>query len=103
MAPCQVFEPDLGMMFTTDPELRPYSAPQLLVTITYCPTHSASLRNKPGPATLLSLLFWPSICWSLLRPRRPFTLKPTPPLLLEKALSRTEATPGTNSARLSKP
>src|SRR5689334_1756192 len=103
MLPCHALPPVLVMMFTTEPELRPYSGPKLLVISTYCCTSSESETNRPGPATLLSLLFWPSICWSLLRPRRPFTEKPPPPLVLEKLLSRLELTPGTNKARLSSP
>src|SRR5467141_2576998 len=51
--PCQALVPDLVMTFTTEPALRPYSGPKLLVTITYCPTNSVSLKNSPGPPTLL--------------------------------------------------
>src|SRR6185437_7536524 len=70
---------------------------------TYWPTHSVSDTNKPGPATLLSLLFCPSIFWSLLRPRSPLTVNPWPPLKLEKLLSREEDTPGMKRAKLSNP
>ena len=38
-----------------------------------------------------------------MRPRRPLTEKPWPPLVFENELSRTEETPGTNRARLSRP
>src|SRR5580765_5485487 len=34
--PCQAFVPPLVMMLTTEPALRPYSGPKLLVMITYC-------------------------------------------------------------------
>src|SRR5262249_38142739 len=88
--------------FTTEPALRPYSGPKLLVTITYCCTKLVSLTNSDGPPTLLSLLFWPSISWSLLRPRRPLLEKP-PPLVLEKLSLRVATTPGTNSAKRSNP
>src|SRR5215472_14596717 len=101
--PCQLLVPDLVMTFTTEPALRPYSGPNWLVTRTYCCTNSVSETNRPGPPTLLSLLFCPSICWSLLRPRRPLTESPVPPLVLENPLSRAAATPGTNNARLSRP
>src|ERR1051326_5881627 len=101
-APCQALLPLLVMMFTTEPALRPYSGPKLLVTITYCCTKLVSLTNSDGPPTLLSLLFWPSISWSLLRPRRPLDEKP-PPFVLEKLSLRVATTPGTNSARRSKP
>src|SRR5262249_55152487 len=50
--PCQPLVPDFVRMFTTEPELRPYSGPKLLLTITYCPTNSVSDTNKPGPPTL---------------------------------------------------
>src|SRR5258708_36599600 len=90
-------------MLTTEPALRPYSGPNWLVMSTYCATNSESLTNNEGPPTLLSLLFWPSISWSLLRPRRPFEEKPAPPLVLENELSRTETIPGTKSAGLSRP
>src|SRR5215472_13595959 len=103
MLPCQPLVPDLVTTFTTDPALRPYSGPNWLVMSTYCCTNSASVTNSPGPPTLLSLLFCPSICWSLLRPRKPLEENPIPPLVLEKELSRTETTPGTNNARLSSP
>src|SRR6266481_4974053 len=90
------------MTFTTDPALRPYSGPKLLVMITYCCTKLLSLTKRAGPPTLLSLLFWPSTSWSLLRPRRPLLEKP-PPLVLEKLSLRVATTPGTNSARRSRP
>src|SRR6266481_51470 len=102
MLPCQTLPPLLVMTLTTDPPLRPYSGPNWLVTITYCPTNSASLTNKAGPPTLLSLLFWPSICWSLLRPRWPLVENPGP-FELENVWSRVLTTPGTNRARLSRP
>src|SRR5215469_15142631 len=41
MLPCQAFVPDLVMILTTEPELRPYSGPNWLVINTYCPTNSA--------------------------------------------------------------
>src|ERR1051326_4175033 len=88
-APCQALLPPLVMMFTTEPALRPYSGPKLLVTITYCCTNSGLERKSPGPPTLLSLLFWPSISWSLLRPRRPLLENP-PPLVLEKLSLRSQ-------------
>src|SRR5215469_2752908 len=100
MLPCQRLVPPLVIMLTTDPALRPYSGPKLLVMRTYWLAHSGSVMNKLGPATLLSLLFWPSICWSLFRPRMPFTEKPSPPLKFEKLLSRLDETPGTYNARL---
>src|SRR4029077_13102419 len=100
--PCQPLVPDLVMMLTTEPELRPYSGPNWLVTITYCWTNSGSLTKRPGPPTLLSLLFWPSISWSLLRPRRPL-LEILAPFVFEKLLLRLEATPGTKSASRSRP
>src|SRR5262249_14777751 len=100
--PCHALEPDLVMMFTTEPALRPYSGPKLLVTITYCCTKLVLLTKSDGPPTLLSLLFWPSISWSLLRPRSPFEEKP-PPFVLEKLSLRVATTPGTNSARRSRP
>ena len=103
MLPCQSLPPDFVTMFTTEPELRPYSGPNWLVTRTYCCTNSGLVTNRDGPATLLSLLFWPSICWSLFLPRSPLEENPWPPLKLEKLLSREETTPGTNRARLSKP
>ena len=55
--PCQALLPDLVTMFTTEPELRPYSGPNWLVTRTYWETNSASVTKSPGPPTLLSLLF----------------------------------------------
>src|SRR5438270_2734061 len=55
--PCQALPPDLVTMFTTEPELRPYSGPNWLVTRTYCATNSGSVTKSPGPPTLLSLLF----------------------------------------------
>src|ERR1700682_6193586 len=58
--PCQVLVPDLVMMLTTEPALRPYSGPKLLVMITYCCTKLVLLTKRAGPPTLLSLLFWPS-------------------------------------------
>src|SRR5260370_17834133 len=90
-------------MLTTEPALRPYSGPKLLVTMTYWPTHSGSDKKTPGPATLLSLLFWPSICWSLLRPRIPLTDNPRQPLRLENLLSPDELMPVTNNSKLSSP
>src|SRR5690242_11739359 len=57
MLPCQALVPDLVMMFTTEPELRPYSGPNWLVTRTYWATNSESVTKSPGPPTLLSLLF----------------------------------------------
>src|SRR5262249_25140144 len=101
-AQCQAFVPLLVMMFTREPAWRPYSGSKLLVTITYCCTKFVLLTNSDGPPTLLSLLFWPSISWSLLRPRRPLLEKP-PPLVLEKLSLRVATTPGTNSARRSRP
>src|SRR5438552_17880566 len=103
MLPCQVLDPDLVMMLTTEPEFRPYSESRLLVTVVYCWTKLGSLRIREGPATLLSLLLWPSICWSLFRPRRPLVENPKPPLVLEKLLSREETTPGTKRTRASRP
>src|SRR5882672_3981395 len=73
--PCQALVPDLVMRFTTEPALRPYSGPKLFVTITYCCTKLVSATKRAGPPTLLSLLFCPSISWSLLRPRRPLLEK----------------------------
>src|SRR5258708_14711528 len=90
------------MMYTTEPPLRPYSGPKLLVISTYCWTKLVSLTNSAGPATLLWLLFCPSTSWSLLRPRWPLLEKP-PPLVLEKLSLRVATTPGTNSARRSNP
>src|ERR1700704_6667425 len=63
-APCQALVPPLVIMFTTEPALRPYSGPKLLVTMTYCCTKFVSLTKSDGPPTLLSLLFCPSISWS---------------------------------------
>src|SRR5712671_3008109 len=100
--PCQALVPPLVMMFTTEPALRPYSGPKLFVMITYCSTKFVSLTKSDGPPTLLSLLFWPSTSWSLLRPRKPLLEKP-PPLVLEKLSLRVATTPGTNSARRSRP
>src|SRR5258708_2812410 len=57
--PCQAFVPDLVMTLTTEPALRPYSGPKLLVIITYCWTKLVSLTISPGPQTLFSLLFCP--------------------------------------------
>ncbi|SRR5260370_1096351 len=57
MVPCQLFVPLLVIMLTTDPELRPYSGPKLLVTIWYCSANSEFDKNTPGPPTELSLLF----------------------------------------------
>src|SRR5208337_4444678 len=75
--PCQSLVPDLVRMLTTEPELRLYSTPKLLVVTWYSCTQSVLPIKRPGPATELSLLFCPSICWSLLRPLIPFELKPT--------------------------
>src|SRR5215471_14821700 len=98
MLPCQLLVPDLVMMFTTEPALRPYSGPNWLVTRTYCCTNSVLLTNSDGPPTLLSLLFCPSSSWSLLRPRSPLLEKPGP-LEFEKVLSRVLVIPGTKRAR----
>src|SRR5487761_680617 len=73
ISPCQTLPPDFVTRFTTEPELRPYSGPKLFVVIWYSFTKRGLLKNKPGPATELSLLFCPSICWSLLRLRMPLT------------------------------
>src|ERR1700683_1246735 len=102
MVPCQLLVPDGVTRLTTEPELRPYSAPKLLVVTWYSWTKSGFERNSEGPATELSLLFWPSICWSLFRPRMPSTEKPTP-LEFEKVLSRVILTPGICRARKSIP
>src|SRR5690242_12095784 len=40
MLPCQALVPDLVITFTTEPELRPYSGPNWLVTRTYWATNS---------------------------------------------------------------
>ena len=45
--PCQALDPDLVMMFTTEPALRPYSGPKWLVTITYCCTKFGVAHEKP--------------------------------------------------------
>src|SRR5437588_10171375 len=57
MLPCHTLVPDLVMMLITEPALRPYSGPKLLVVTTYCCTNSGLEMNSPGPPTLLSLLF----------------------------------------------
>src|ERR1039457_6251388 len=74
-SPCQELVPDLVTMLTTEPELRLYSTPKLLVVTWYSCTQSVLPRKMLGPETELSLLFCPSICWSLLRPRIPLELK----------------------------
>src|SRR5438094_5337556 len=94
--------PDLVMYLTTVPELRPYSALKLLLTTWSSPSTSGLERNTNGPATELSLFAWPSI-WKLFeRPRRPL-LAIAAPLVLLKFVEPLLATPGMNSARLSKP
>src|ERR1044071_6486430 len=69
MLPCQALVPDLVMMFTTEPELRPYSGPNWLLTRTYWATNSESVTKSPGPPTVLSFWFSPGICGPLVGPR----------------------------------
>src|ERR1700733_11415130 len=78
IVPCQLFLPEGVISLTTEPEFLPYSGAKLFVVIWYCSTKSGLETKSPGPATELSLLFCPSISWSLLRPRSPSTEKPTP-------------------------
>src|SRR5258708_1987888 len=73
----------------------------LVITDT-SPSRSWLPKKIDGPATELSLLFWPSI-WKLLdRPRRPLEENPAP-LVLLKFCEPLSAIPGRYSAKLSKP